>query len=187
MRVTELSIAGVKVIEPDYFEDFRGYFCETYSKRTLAKYGITADFVQDNHSLTRKKGTIRGIHFQNNPRAQGKLVRCVRGRISDFAVDLRRDSPTFRRWVGVELTAENRRQLWIPPGFGHGFITLEDDCEVQYKVDEFYAPECDRGIAWNDPEIGISWGTEAPIISQKDANAPPLAQSDVNFSMEGDL
>lgn len=181
MQVDTLALPEIKLIVPDYFEDSRGYFCETYSKRTLARYGITAEFVQDNHSLTLKKGTIRGIHFQNNPNPQGKLVRCVRGRIRDYAVDLRRNSPTFRQWVSVELTADNHRQVWIPAGFGHALITLEDGCEVQYKVDAFYDPACDRGIAWNDPEIGIDWGTDAPILSKKDASSPPLAGSDVNF------
>lgn len=184
MTVDSLALPEVKVITPKYFMDDRGYFAETYSKRTLAKYGIGADFVQDNHSLTLKKGTIRGIHFQRDPKAQGKLVRCVRGRILDVAVDLRRDSPTFKQWAAVELSVDNRRQLWIPAGFGHAFLTLEDNCEVQYKVDEFYAPEYDGGIAWNDPELGIGWGVDAPILSEKDARAPLLADSGVNFTME---
>lgn len=183
LKITALEPAGVKIIEPTYFEDFRGYFCETYSARTMKEYGIDTVFVQDNHSLSLKKGMIRGIHFQNNPKAQLKLVRCIRGRIMDYAVDLRADSPTFKKWVCVELSAENRKQAWIPAGFGHAFITLEDNCEVQYKVDEYYYPEYDRGIAWNDPEIAIDWGTDSPIISEKDKNAPTLAQSDVNFSI----
>ena len=184
MRVIETALPEVKVIEPTYFIDNRGYFSETYSRRTLVEYGIAAEFVQDNHSLSLRKGTIRGIHFQNNPKAQGKLVRCIRGQILDFAVDLRRGSPTFKQWISVELSAENRKQVWIPRGFGHGLITLEDNCEVQYKVDEFYCPEYDRGIAWNDPEIGIDWGTDAPVLSEKDAGSPVLSKSDVNFTME---
>lgn len=186
MQVTETALPEVKILEPTYFEDSRGYFCETYSKRALAEYGIHCEFVQDNHSLTLKKGTIRGIHFQKNPHPQSKLVRCIRGRILDVAVDLRRDSPTYKQWVQVELSAKNHKQLWIPAGFGHGLITLEDNCEVQYKVDEFYFPECDRGIAWNDPEIGVAWGTSSPILSEKDANSPPLCKSDVDFTMEVD-
>ena len=141
MKISELQLPGVKILEPQYFEDFRGYYCETYSKRTLAEYGIKTIFVQDNHSLSLKKGTIRGIHFQNNPKPQVKLVRCTKGRVMDYVVDLRRDSPTFKKWISVELTEENHRQIWIPSGFGHAFITLQDDCEVQYKVDQLYYPE----------------------------------------------
>ena len=184
MKITELELPGVKILEPKYFEDYRGYYCETYSKRTMHENGIDTIFVQDNHSLSLKKGIIRGIHFQNNPKPQIKLVRCTHGRIMDFAVDLRKDSPTFKKWVGVELSAENRKQIWIPSGFGHGFIALEDNCEVQYKVDELYYPEYDRAIQWNDPEIGIDWGITNPIISQKDMDAPTLQMSDVNFTME---
>ena len=185
MEITSLRIPNVKLLVPAYFTDSRGWFAETYSKRTLAAQGITAEFVQDNHSLTLHKGTIRGIHFQRNPKAQGKLMRCVRGRILDVAVDLRQDSPTYRQWVSEELSAENHRQLWIPQGFGHGFLTLEDHCEVQYKTDEFYAPECDGGIAWNDPEIAVDWGGVAdPILSDKDRALPLLARSGVYFSRE---
>lgn len=181
MQVIDTALPEVKILEPKYFEDYRGYFCETYSKRTVEKCGIFCEFVQDNQSLTLKKGTIRGIHFQNAPHAQSKLVRCIRGRIMDFAVDLRKSSPTYKKWVSVELSEENHRQLWIPAGFGHALLTLVDNCEVQYKVDEFYFPDYDRGIAWNDPEIGIGWGISTPIVSEKDANSPPLCKSDVNF------
>ena len=184
LKITELELPGVKIIEPTYFEDFRGYYCETYSKRTMDEYGLNAKFVQDNHTFSLKKGTIRGIHFQNNPKAQIKLVRCTRGRVMDFAVDLRRDSPTYRKWVSVELSAENRKQIWIPSGFGHALITLEDNCEVPYKVDELYYLEYDRAIAWNDPDIAIDWGIDSPVISEKDTKAPTLAKSDVNFTME---
>lgn len=184
MRVIDTALPGIKILEPRYFEDSRGYFCETYSRRTLMEYGISCEFVQDNQSLTLKKGTIRGIHFQNEPHAQCKLVRCTQGKILDFAVDLRKGSPTYKKWVSIELSAENHKQIWIPAGFGHGLITLEDNCEVQYKVDDFYFPEYDRGIAWNDPEIGIEWGTSSPIISAKDAGSPRLCESDVNFAME---
>ena len=184
MKITELSLPGVKIIEPTCFEDFRGYFYETYSSRTLADHGIDCVFVQDNHSMTLKKGTLRGIHFQNNPIPQIKLVRCTRGSIKDVVVDLRRDSPAFRQWLAVELSAESRKQIWIPSGFGHAFLTLEDNCEVQYKVTGLYEPSLDRGIAWNDPEIGIDWGIAEPILSVKDTKAPTLAESDVNFTME---
>lgn len=139
LKITELSLDGIKIIEPTYFEDFRGYYCETYSSRTMSEYGLNYVFVQDSHSFSLKKGTIRGIHFQKNPKAQTKLVRCTRGRVMDFAVDLRQNSPTFKQWVSVELSADNRKQILIPKGFGHAFITLEDNCEVQYKVDELYS------------------------------------------------
>lgn len=185
MKITELGIKGVKILEPQYFEDYRGYYVESYSARTLKEqFGIKTVFVQDNHSYTIKKGTIRGIHFQNNPKPQIKLVRCTKGKIRDIVVDLRHDSPTFKKWISVELSADNRKQIWIPNGFGHAFITLEDNCEVQYKVDEFYYPEYDRAIAWNDPEINIDWNIQTPIVSQKDMNAPRLIDSDVNFNME---
>ena len=157
LKITELELPGVKIIEPTYFEDFRGYYCETYSKRTMSEYGLNPEL---------------------------KLVRCTRGRVMDYAVDLRKDSPNFKKWVAVELSAENRKQIWIPSGFGHAFITLEDNCEVQYKVDELYYPELDRAIAWNDPDIAIDWGTDSPVISVKDTKAPTLAESDVNFTME---
>lgn len=185
LKITELGIEGVKVIEPTYFEDYRGYYSEVYSRRTMEQYGLCPDFVQDNHSFSIKKGTIRGIHFQNNPKPQMKLVRCTRGRVMDYAVDLRKDSPTFKKWVAVELSADNRKQIWIPSGFGHAFITLEDNCEVQYKVDELYYPEYDRSIRWDDPEIAIPWGIDDPVVSQKDITAPVLAESDVNFTVEG--
>ena len=175
---------GVKVIEPDYFEDFRGYYSEVYSKRTFETLGLDIDFVQDNHSYSIKKGTIRGIHFQNNPIPQLKLVRCTNGRVMDYAVDLRRDSPTFKQWVCVELSKENRKQIMIPEGFGHAFITLCDECEVLYKVNGLYEPSLDRAIRWDDPEISIPWGIDDPIVSKKDINAPYLKDSDVNFSIK---
>jgi dTDP-4-dehydrorhamnose 3,5-epimerase len=184
MRVTELELSGVKILEPRYFEDFRGYYCETYSSRTSLEIGIDTVFKQDNHSLSLRKNTLRGIHFQLNPKAQIKLVRCVRGQVMDYVVDLRRDSPSFKKWARVELSEGNRKQIWIPAGFGHGFITLTDNCEVLYKVDEWYYPVYDRAIAWVDPEIAIDWGVSAPIISEKDKKAPRLRESDVNFSLK---
>ena len=184
MTVTELALPGVKLIEPTYFEDFRGYYCETYSKRTLAEYGIDCEFVQDNHFLCLTRGTIRGIHFQNDPYAQAKLIRCTRGSLFDVAVDLRKGSPTYKKWVSVILSAENRKQLFIPRGFGHICMSLVDGTEGQYKVDTLYAPAYDRAIAWNDPEIGIQWPSIEAIVSPKDQAAPILAQSDVNFVYE---
>ena len=184
MRITELAIASVKVLEPDVFEDYRGYYMESYSSRTLEKFGIDNVFVQDNHLLSHKRGTIRGIHFQNAPKAQTKLLRCTRGTILDIAVDLRKDSPTYKKYVTVVLSSENRKQIFIPKGFGHACLSLTDDTEVQYKVDELFYPEYDRAIAWNDTELGIQWGINEIIVSLKDNNAPKLTDSDVNFSME---
>lgn len=183
MKVITLELPGVKIIEPTVYADYRGYYKESYSARALQEYGINTVFVQDNHSRTLKKGTIRGIHFQNNPKPQIKLVRCTRGAVLDVVVDLRRDSPTFKEWLAIELSEDNNKQILIPSGFGHGFMTLVDDCEVLYKVDEFYEPQYDRAIAWNDPEININWQIEYPIISDKDRKAPLLSASDVNFTI----
>jgi dTDP-4-dehydrorhamnose 3,5-epimerase len=185
MTVTQTALLGVKIIEPTYFEDYRGYYAESYSARTLVNdYGIKTVFVQDNHSFSLQRGTLRGIHFQNNPKPQIKLVRCTNGTVLDFAVDLRSDSPTFKQYISVVLSADNHKQIWIPAGFGHAFLTLTDNCEVLYKVDEFYEPKLDRAIRWNDPEIAIAWSIANPIISQKDIDAPTLQNSDVNFTME---
>ena len=181
MEIKELSIPGVFLITPDVFKDYRGYYMESYSKRTMAKYGIDTEFVQDNHLLSLKKYTIRGIHFQNAPKAQAKLLRCTKGRILDIAVDLRKNSPTYKKYVSVELDNEKKQQIFIPRGFGHVCMSLVDDTEVQYKVDELYYPEYDRAIAWNDPDISIYWGGIEPIVSEKDKNAPFLKDSDVNF------
>lgn len=184
LTITDTALPGVKIIEPQYFEDNRGYYAETYSSRTMHKLGIDTVFVQDCHSYSAKKGTLRGIHLQVQPKSQTKLVRCTHGRILDVAVDLREDSPTYCKWIAVELSAENRKQLWIPKGFGHGFLTLTDDCELQYKVDNWYFPETDRSIAWNDPKFGIDWPVEDPILSKKDASAPRLDDSDVHFFLK---
>ena len=182
MKITITKIEELKIIEPQVFGDHRGWFTETYSKSILAEYGVNLDFVQDNHSFSAVKGTLRGLHFQLNPKAQSKLVRCTRGSIFDVAVDIRKGSPSYGKWFGIELTAENKKQLLIPQGFAHGFMTLTDDVEVQYKVDELYAPECDRGIIWNDPSIGIEWPMDIkPVLSDKDKNAPLLKDVDNNF------
>ena len=185
MQVTELALPGVKIIEPTYFEDYRGYYCETYSKRTLAEYGIECEFVQDNHFLCLERGTIRGIHFQNEPYAQAKLIRCTRGSLLDIAVDLRKGSPTYLQWCSVILSAENRKQLFIPRGFGHVCMSLVDNTEGQYKVDNLYAPAYDRAIAWNDSQIAIAWPDIKAVVSPKDVKAPTLAESDVNFRYAG--
>ena len=147
----------------------------------MEETGLFYDFVQDNHSKSTVKGTLRGIHFQKGNKAQAKLVRCVKGVVLDVAVDLRKNSPTFKQWVGVELSAENKKQLLIPRGFGHGFVTLTDDVEFLYKADNYYAPDADAGIRWNDPDIGVEWGVENPILSEKDKKNPFLKDCDELF------
>ena len=174
-------------IVPQRFSDARGWFMETWNQDRLQKLGATGHFCQDNQSVSVKAGTIRGLHFQRMPHAQAKLVHCPRGRIFDVAVDLRRASPTFKKWVGVELSAERGNQLFVPAGFGHAFITLEDDCHVAYKVDAYYAPQADGGIRWDDPELAIDWpmGGVAPILSDKDASLPFLSDSAFDFPYDG--
>lgn len=174
MKITKTKLEGVVIIEPDVFGDNRGFFMESWNKKKMAEAGLDYDFVQDNHSKSTVKGTLRGIHFQKGDKAQAKLVRCVKGAVLDVAVDLRKNSPTFKQWVGVELSEENKKQLLIPRGFGHGFVTLTDDVEFLYKADNYYAPEADAGIRWNDPEIGVEWGVENPLLSEKDKNNPFL-------------
>lgn len=174
MKITKTKLDGVVVIEPDVFGDNRGFFMESWNKKKMKEAGLFYDFVQDNHSKSTVKGTLRGIHFQKGDKAQAKLVRCVKGAVLDVAVDLRKNSPTFKQWVGVELSEENKKQLLIPRGFGHGFVTLTDDVEFLYKADNYYAPEADAGIRWNDPDIGVEWGVENPILSEKDKNNPFL-------------
>ncbi len=186
MNIISTPLAGVVILEPKVFRDQRGWFSETYSRKTLLEQGIDIEFVQDNQSLSVKKGTLRGLHFQNDPQAQTKLVRCTRGSILDVAVDLRAGSPTYRQWYATELSAENFRQLLVPKGFAHGFLTLTDDVEVQYKVDAYYSPEHDRGIRYDDPAIGIDWGESEPILALKDLNAPLLKDSDCNFIWRND-
>lgn len=181
MKAIQTRLDGVLIIEPEVFGDYRGWFMETWSEQKMKELGIDIVFVQDNQSYSAQKGTLRGLHFQKNPMAQTKLLRCTRGKILDVAVDLHRDSPNFKKWVAVELSAENKRQLFIPKGFAHGFVTLTEDVEVQYKVDAFYAPDCDRSIRFDDPEIGVEWGVENPILSKKDLSAPFLKDSDVDF------
>lgn len=174
MKITKTKLDGVVIIEPDVFGDNRGFFMESWNKEKMAELGLDYDFVQDNHSKSTVKGTLRGIHFQKGDKAQAKLVRCVKGAVLDVAVDLRENSPTFKQWVGVELSEENKKQLLIPRGFGHGFVTLTDDVEFLYKADNYYAPEADAGIRWNDPEINVEWCVENPILSEKDKKNPFL-------------
>ena len=181
MKRIDTKLPGVCIIEPAVHGDHLGYFMETYSTKAMAEIGIDNDFVQDNQSYSAQKGILRGIHFQNAPMAQAKLVRVTRGAVLDIAVDLRKGSPTYRQWVSVELSAENKRMLYIPRGFGHGFVTLTEDVEFCYKVDNLYSRECDRGIRFNDPSIGVDWGVTDPILSQKDTASPMLDDSDCNF------
>lgn len=185
MKVTRLAIPDVLLLEPVRHRDHRGFFSETFSKRALAEAGVEIDFVQDNHSLSGERGVVRGLHFQTEPAAQDKLVRVPRGAVFDVAVDLRHGSPTFGKWVGAMLSADNWHQLLIPKGFAHGFCTLEPDSELLYKVSDYYAPECDRGVAWNDPDIGIDWpvAPEAAVLSDKDAKQPRLADLSAYFKV----
>lgn len=188
MKVTETKLPGVLVIEPDVHGDYRGYFIETYSTKNFHEIGIDNVFVQDNMSFTAKKGTLRGLHFQNNPMAQAKLVYCSRGCVVDVVVDIRQGSPTYKQWIAVELSADNKKMFFIPQGFAHGFLTLTDDVEFRYKVDNLYSKEHDRGIRYNDPAINVDWGGLLkgmdPILSEKDKISPLLEDSDCNFIYE---
>ncbi|MDN0033685.1 dTDP-4-dehydrorhamnose 3,5-epimerase [Oscillibacter valericigenes] len=181
MNFIETKLPGVVILEPKVFGDHRGFFMESWSKRAFEEAGLHYDFVQDNHSSSTVRGTLRGIHFQKGDKAQAKLVRCARGAVLDVAVDLHPTSPTYKQWVGVELSEENKRQLLIPRGFGHGFVTLTDEVEFLYKADNYYAPEADGGIRWNDPEIGVDWGVTDPILSDKDTKNPFLEDAVTGF------
>lgn len=179
---------SVLLVRPRRFRDARGWFSESWNADRFAGWGIDAAFVQDNHSYSAPAFTLRGLHFQTPPHAQAKLVRCTRGAIFDVAVDVRPDSPTYRRWVAAELSAETGDQLFIPAGFAHGFLTLTPDCEVMYKVDAPYAPAADGGIAWDDPDIAIDWPLPAgaqPLLSDKDAALPRLAALTSPFAYDG--
>ncbi len=173
MDVVSLDIPEVKIITPRRFSDDRGFFCETYNARAFKAAGVEADFVQDNHSYSAKQGTVRGLHYQAPPHAQSKLVRVLRGSIIDIAVDARKASPTFGKWVKAELSAENGKQIFVPKGFLHGFLTLEPDTEVAYKVDAFYDGASDGSVKWNDPGLAIDWGVNesGASLSAKDASA----------------
>ena len=181
MKAIPTAIADVLILEPSVFGDSRGFFLESFNRKAFgAITGLDVDFVQDNHSRS-ARGILRGLHYQIR-RPQGKLVRVVRGAVFDVSVDLRRSSPTFGQWVGVELTEDNHRQLWVPPGFAHGFYVLSDHADFLYKTTDYYFPEHERSLSWNDPAIAISWpleqGTE-PVVSEKDKNAAKLAQAEV--------
>ncbi|MQX37747.1 dTDP-4-dehydrorhamnose 3,5-epimerase [Roseospira navarrensis] len=186
MEIEALDIPEVRILKPRKFGDHRGFFSETYNKNALAEAGIHLDFVQDNHSLSATPGTLRGLHFQTPPMAQDKLVRVVRGAVWDVAVDIRAGSPTYGRWVGAEISAAAWNQILVPAGFAHGFLTLTPDTEVEYKVTAFYAPDCDKGLAWDDPDLAIDWplpaGLDRPVLSEKDARQPRLRDGPAWFT-----
>ncbi len=179
MLIEQTALAQLLLLTPRYFRDERGFFVESYNKRAFAEAaGADFEFVQDNHSRS-ARGVLRGLHYQLSPHAQGKLVRVANGEIFDVAVDLRGDSPTFGRWFGTVLSAEKGNQLWIPPGFAHGFLTLSETADVLYKATDYYAPDCERTVAWDDPAIGIDWPLEVePILSARDRGAARLAQAE---------
>lgn len=181
----EVINGDIIVIEPDCFEDNRGFFMETYNKEKYLQLGIDTTFVQDNLSFSATKGTLRGIHFQNNPSSQAKLVSCIKGTIIDIAVDLRKQSPTYKKWFAVELSEKNKKQVFIPRGYGHGFLTLTDNVLFSYKVDNKYSKQDDRGIQYNDPDINVDWNKFLngikPTLSEKDTKSPLLKDSDCNY------
>lgn len=184
MNVIKTKFEDALLIEPKVFGDHRGFFTESYNKKMFKQNGIDMDFIQDNHSLSQQSGTLRGMHYQLNDKAQTKLVRVTRGAIYDVIVDIRKGSPTYGQWQGFILSADNKRQLLVPKGFAHGFCTIVENTEVQYKVDQLYSPEHDRGIAWNDPALNIDWPFNNPVLSDKDTKHPTLAEADNNFTWE---
>lgn len=183
----ETDLEGVYILEPTVFEDHRGFFMESFNKKDLEELGIKFDCVQVNHSLSVYAGVLRGLHFQLEPKAQTKIVRCIKGAIYDVVVDLRKGSPTYLKWIGVILTEHNRWQIIVPKGFAHGILTLVPHTEILYLVDEYYSPEQDRSIRWNDPDIGIKWPINNPILSEKDKNAPFFREmeQEINFVYGG--
>ena len=183
MQIEQTALPGVVILTPQRFGDARGFFSESWNRRRMAEGGLDIDFVQDNHSVSAARGTLRGLHFQSPPHAQAKLVRCGRGALFDVAVDIRRGSETYGKWTGIELSAENGRQLLIPEGFLHGFVTLIDDTEVIYKCSDYYAPDCDGAVLWSS--LNIDWPLDgAPVLSDKDAAAPAFDAFESPFDME---
>jgi dTDP-4-dehydrorhamnose 3,5-epimerase len=176
-----LEIPGLMLIEPRVFGDKRGFFMETFKLSEFRANGVAGDFVQDNMSRS-QKGVLRGLHYQLNPKAQGKLVMAIKGAVFDVAVDIRKGSPYYGRWVSRELSADNRLMFWIPPGFAHGYLTLSDSAAIIYKTTEEYAQELERGIIWNDPSIGIEWPLESPVLSDRDKALPAIGDAEINFS-----
>lgn len=178
MEIIQTSLDGVFIIKPKIIEDQRGFFMESYNKAKFQDFGMEFNFVQDNHSFSVTKDVLRGLHYQINPKAQAKLVRVIAGSIFDVVVDLRKSSSTFGQWFGITLSSENNTQLLVTSGFAHGFCTLEPNTEVLYKVDEYYSPKYERGILWNDPDLGIDWPTSSPILSYKDQKHPLLKDTE---------
>ncbi|KIL38727.1 dTDP-4-dehydrorhamnose 3,5-epimerase [Gordoniibacillus kamchatkensis] len=181
MKLVETKLKDVYIIEPQAFGDHRGFFMESYNKKKFEQIGLNFDLIQDNHSLSVEAGTIRGLHYQLNPKAQTKIVRALTGAIYDVVVDIRKSSPTFGQWIGVILSDDNKRQIVVPKGFAHGICTLVPNTQILYKVDEYYSPENDRGILWNDPDLGIDWPTTSPILSDKDMKQPRFKEAEINF------
>ncbi|ODP26171.1 dTDP-4-dehydrorhamnose 3,5-epimerase [Paenibacillus nuruki] len=179
MKVTSLTLEGAKLIEPVVHGDHRGFFMESYNEKLMHENGIKHNFIQDNHSLSAEPGVLRGMHYQLNPKAQTKLIRVISGSIYDVIVDIRKDSLTFRQWQGFILSDANKRQLLVPQGFAHGFCTLVANTQVIYKVDEYYSPEHDRGIAWDDPSLSIDWPVSNPVLSDKDKHHPLLKDAEI--------
>jgi dTDP-4-dehydrorhamnose 3,5-epimerase len=176
MQIAKTNLKDAFLIRPEVFRDERGFFLESYSKKKLEEAGISVDFVQDNHSISLRKGILRGLHFQTPQMSQAKLVRVIRGRVYDIILDLRKESPTFGKWQGFELSAENFEMLFVPRGFAHGFVTLEKNTEFQYKCDNYYSAKNDSGLIWNDPDLKIDWPVENPILSEKDSRHGTFAQ-----------
>ncbi|KOP64511.1 dTDP-4-dehydrorhamnose 3,5-epimerase [Bacillus sp. FJAT-18019] len=185
MKITDTKLEGVKRIEPVVHQDHRGFFMESFNDQNLQECGIAHRFIQDNHSMSREAGIIRGLHYQLSPKGQTKLIRVVSGAIYDVVVDIRVGSPTYGQWQSFILSADNYHQLLVPKGFAHGFCTLVPDTEVIYKVDAYYSAEHDRGIAWNDPDLNIDWPVYHPVLSDKDSKHPFLASAENNFIYEG--
>ncbi len=181
MKVTSLTLEGAKLVEPVVHGDHRGFFMESYNEKLMHENGIMHKFIQDNHSLSAEPGVLRGMHYQLNPKAQTKLIRVISGSIYDVILDIRKDSPTFGQWQGFILSDANKRQLLVPQGFAHGFCTLAANTQVIYKVDEYYSPEHDRGIAWDDPSLNIDWPVSSPVLSDKDTRHPLLKDAELNF------
>jgi dTDP-4-dehydrorhamnose 3,5-epimerase len=185
MKLIKTKLDGVVILEPKVFKDHRGFFMESYSKRVYEELGLDYNLVQDNHSLSIEAGVLRGLHYQKHPKAQTKIVRVASGAVLDVVVDIRKGSPTYGEWISVILSADNFRQIVVPKGFAHGILTLVPNTHLLYKVDEFYSPENDRAIRWNDPDLNIEWNWSNPILSEKDKNAPFLKEAEINFEYKG--
>lgn len=181
MKLTPLKLEGASLLEPVVHGDHRGFFMESYNEQVMKQLGVNYNFIQDNQSLSVDPGVLRGLHYQLNPKAQTKLIRVLAGAIYDVILDIRRSSLTYGQWIGVILSEHNKRQLLVPKGFAHGFCTLMPNTQVLYKVDEYYSPEHDRGILWNDPALNIDWPVTEPLLSDKDRNHPTFADAEMNF------